>query len=318
MKREYGMKLKKEFINFSNKNRVTFGPAKRLASSIKCSGVITPVMVCECQDAKFEIITGHRRAEIFFGLDPAGELPCFNAAGLSEKERLEMAVCDNFAARLPNPVEIALSIDKLLKFYDSKTIIAKYFDMFGIQKSELQFKRYASLTALCDIAGGALAEGWLPFNAALQLAKYDVPAQELFVEMAAICRMGANISAEMAVNILESALERGESTMDILEFMGVRGALADDSLNSNEKTAVLRQRLLNIKRPEYESRLKYFHECVKNSAIAGISINQFPYFEKDELSISFQVRGAGDIDAKIAELEKLKKTILLKEFTDGN
>ncbi|HNY11230.1 MAG TPA: ParB N-terminal domain-containing protein [Candidatus Wallbacteria bacterium] len=309
------MKLKKDHINFSSKNRVTIGPCGYLAKSIKNCGVINPVIVCKGDDAKFEIIAGHRRAEIFFGIDASGDLPCFDAGALQEKERLEMAVSDNFTARRPNPVEIAVIIDKLSKFYSAKEIADRYFDMFGIQASEHQFKRYSSLISLCDMAKEALAEGWLPVNAALHIVKFDGRAQELFVEMTARCRMGANISTEMAENISEASMERGESAFEVLEYIGVHGALSDDSLNSNEKTALLRQRLLNIRRPEYESRLKYFHECVKNSGVTGISINQFPYFEKDELNISFSIRGRGDIELKIKELEKLKTTVLLKEFT---
>ncbi len=311
------MKLKKDAINFSNKNRVTLGPSRGLAASIKIMGVINPVIVCAGDNAKFDIIAGHRRAEIFFGIDSSGELPCIDAGPLSEEKQLEMAVCDNFASRVPNPLEIAVSIDKLSKFYEAKEIIKRFFEMFGVQASEHQFKRYASLISLCAIAREALTEGWLPLGAALDLAKFDGRAQELFVEMAALCRMGSNISAEMAVNIFEASRERGEGAFEVLEFIGVRGVLLDDSLNSNEKTALLRQRLLNIRRPEYESRLKYFHECLKNSGVTGISINQFPYFEKDELNLSFSVRGANDIDAKIKELEKLKKTALLKEFASG-
>jgi len=311
------MKLKKDRIDLSGRNRVTLGPAGGLAASIKIMGVINPVIVCAGDNGKFDIVAGHRRAEIFFGIDPSGELPCFDAGPLTGRQRLEMAVHDNFSARLPNPAEVALAIEKLSRFYSAKEIINGYFEMFGIQRSEHQFKRYSSLISLCAMAKEALAEGWLPLAAALDIAKFDGPAQELFVEMAAMCRMGANISAEMAANVFEASMERGESAFEVLEFIGVRGALLDDSLNSNEKTAVLRQRLLNIRRPEYESRLKYFHECVKNSSIAGLSMNQFPYFEKDELNISFSVRGARDIDMKIKELEKLKKTVLLKEFAPG-
>ena len=312
------MKLKKDGIDFSGKNRVTFGPCGVLAASIKSRGVINPVMVCESGGGKFDIVCGHRRAEIFFGMEASGELSCFNTGALQEKEQLETAICDNFTARGPNPVEISIAIGKLSKFYGSKEIIERYFEMFGIQRSEHQLKRYASLIALCDIAKEALAEGWLPLNAALHLVKFDARAQVLFVEMAAKCRMGSNISAEMAENVFEASMERGESAFEILEYIGVCGTLLDESLNSNEKTAFLRQRLLNIRRPEYESRLKYFHECVKNSGITGVSINQFPYFEKDELNLSFSVRGAADIDTKIKELEKLKSTMLLKEFTEGD
>jgi ParB family transcriptional regulator, chromosome partitioning protein len=83
-----------------------------LAESIKIHGVIQPITVREKNKGKFEIISGERRfrAAKQTGLD---KIPCF-IRDVDDQRSLEMALIENIQRENLNPIEIALSYERMI------------------------------------------------------------------------------------------------------------------------------------------------------------------------------------------------------------
>jgi len=315
-------------IDFSDeRNRITLGDAGGfLKKSIRELGIINPPLVAENGAGGFRIICGFRRvmcARAESGHEPGSGVPdvlitCALARGFSEADEIAASVEDNAASRRLGPVEISSAIAGLSKYFDKKFIIEKYFDSFGIQKSEFAFARYLEIASLSDAARDAVASGKLPMQAASFLVEFSRKRQEDFMRLASDCRMGANLLTEMAKNIFEISRQRRVAIDSIFETIGLENVISDDKLNSNEKSGLLRERVLDLKFPEYRSRLGAFQESVKKLGCAGvISVNPFPYFEKDEINVSFTIKNASEVKKRIGDIRKFENSDLIKEFV-GN
>jgi ParB family chromosome partitioning protein len=85
---------------------------KELAGSISMHGVIQPITVREVKDGKFEIISGERRyrASILAGVE---KIPAF-IRDVDDQRSLEMALIENIQRENLNPIEIALSYQRMI------------------------------------------------------------------------------------------------------------------------------------------------------------------------------------------------------------
>jgi len=83
-----------------------------LASSIKAHGIIQPITVREITSGKFEIIAGERRfrAAKLAGLE---KIPAF-IRDVDDQRSLEMALIENVQRENLNPIEIALSFQRMV------------------------------------------------------------------------------------------------------------------------------------------------------------------------------------------------------------
>ncbi|MDC0249270.1 ParB/RepB/Spo0J family partition protein [Flavobacteriales bacterium] len=94
--------------------RITFAEDKihELASSIENLGVIQPITVRKLKDKKYQIISGERR---FRAAQLIGRktIPAFVRVA-NDQEMLEMALVENIQRENLNPIEIALSYQRLI------------------------------------------------------------------------------------------------------------------------------------------------------------------------------------------------------------
>lgn len=94
--------------------RIEFNPEKlhELATSIEQLGIIQPITVRKLQENKYQIISGERRfrASQLAGLN---KIPAFVRIA-NDQEMLEMALVENIQREDLNPIEIALSYQRLI------------------------------------------------------------------------------------------------------------------------------------------------------------------------------------------------------------
>jgi len=94
--------------------RVTFDQEKlhELASSIEKLGIIQPITVRKLKNTKYQLISGERRfrASQLIGLKT---IPAFIRVA-NDQEMLEMALVENIQRENLNPIEVALSYQRLI------------------------------------------------------------------------------------------------------------------------------------------------------------------------------------------------------------
>ena len=116
-----------------------------LCASIKQYGVIQPITVRNIAHSKYELISGERRlqASILAGIQ---EIPVF-IKNINDNQMLEVALVENIQRQDLDPIEIALSLNQLIKEYNIKQ------DTLGkrIGKSRSTISNYIRLLKLDPI-----------------------------------------------------------------------------------------------------------------------------------------------------------------------
>jgi len=96
--------------------RLDFNPdaLEELKLSILQKGVIQPITVRRAEDQMYELISGERRlrAVVDAGLE---EIPAYILNVTSSEEMLELALIENLQREHLNPIEIAMSYQRLIK-----------------------------------------------------------------------------------------------------------------------------------------------------------------------------------------------------------
>jgi len=295
--------------------RISCGdPSDAFVSSVKENGIICPPIVYE-SGGKYKIICGFKRMASLLKIR-AVEADCLVFKSASPLERLRMNIFENVSSRALNAVEISRALNKLLAFIDKKDIIDNYCEVIGLKKSEFLYNKYIKFNLLIFEIKSLIAAGRLPIAAAFSLSGYSAQEQEVFVKIIEATKMGSNLISEAAELLFELSMQYGMAICDIYDKIEISSILNDEKRNSNEKTALVRARLLKMKRPMYEERLERFEKMAAAISKNKISINPFSYFEKDEISVKFNIRNKKSLDGILDMLKELKESKLADEFLE--
>ena len=130
---------------FQPRTHIAKKELNELCASIKQYGVIQPITVRNIAHNKYELISGERRlqASILAGLQ---EIPVF-IKNINDNQMLEVALVENIQRQDLDPIEIALSLNQLIKEYNIKQ------DTLGkrIGKSRSTISNYIRLLKLDPI-----------------------------------------------------------------------------------------------------------------------------------------------------------------------
>lgn len=137
--------------------RTSFNEAtlKELASSIKELGVIQPITVRKIEFNKYQLVSGERRfrASKLIGLKT---IPAYIRIA-NDQETLEMALVENIQRQDLDPIEIALSYQRLLEEIDLTQ--EKLSDRIG--KNRTTISNYLRLLKLDPIIQTGMRDGFL-------------------------------------------------------------------------------------------------------------------------------------------------------------
>jgi ParB family chromosome partitioning protein len=146
-----------------------------LSLSIKELGIIQPITVRKLGKDKYQLISGERRlrASQAAGLD---EIPTYIRVA-NDQAMLEMALVENIQRRDLNPIEVALSYDRLVKECDLTQ------EELGnrVGKNRASTSNYLRLLKLPTEIQSALAKKEISFGHGRALAALDDEQVQLFI-----------------------------------------------------------------------------------------------------------------------------------------
>jgi len=98
---------------FNPRKEFEEGPLEELSASIKVHGLVQPITVRPTKRSKYQLISGERRwrASQRAGLS---ELPAYIRVVDNDQEMLEMALIENIQRENLNPIEIAITYQRLM------------------------------------------------------------------------------------------------------------------------------------------------------------------------------------------------------------
>ena len=165
----YELSLDKIFVN-PNQPRTNFDSNEidNLAVSIKELGIIQPITVRKVNENKYEIISGERRfrASKIANLD---SIPCYIKAVENDTDLLKMSLVENVQRVDLDPIEIALTYERLINEYNLNIdIISKL-----VGKDRSTVSNYVRLLKLDPIIQSGIRDGFLSMGHGRALINID-------------------------------------------------------------------------------------------------------------------------------------------------
>ena len=165
----FELSLDKIFVN-PNQPRTNFDSNEidNLAVSIKELGIIQPITVRKVNENKYEIISGERRyrASKIANLD---SIPCYIKAIENDTELLKMSLVENLQRVDLDPIEIALTYERLINEYNLNIdIISKL-----VGKDRSTVSNYVRLLKLDPIVQSGIRDGFLSMGHGRALINID-------------------------------------------------------------------------------------------------------------------------------------------------
>ena len=165
----FELSLDKIFVN-PNQPRTNFDSNEidNLAVSIKELGIIQPITVRKVNENKYEIISGERRyrASKIAKLD---SIPCYIKAVENDTDLLKMSLVENVQRVDLDPIEIALTYERLINEYNLNIdIISKL-----VGKDRSTVSNYVRLLKLDPIIQSGIRDGFLSMGHGRALINID-------------------------------------------------------------------------------------------------------------------------------------------------
>jgi ParB family chromosome partitioning protein len=165
----FELSLDKIFVN-PNQPRTNFDSNEidNLAVSIKELGIIQPITVRKVNENKYEIISGERRyrASKIAKLD---SIPCYIKAVENDTDLLKMSLVENLQRVDLDPIEIALTYERIKKEYNLNIdIISKL-----VGKDRSTVSNYVRLLKLDPIIQSGIRDGFLSMGHGRALINID-------------------------------------------------------------------------------------------------------------------------------------------------
>ena len=165
----FELSLDKIFVN-PNQPRTNFDSNEidNLAVSIKELGIIQPITVRRVNENKYEIISGERRyrASKIANLD---SIPCYIKAVENDTDLLKMSLVENLQRVDLDPIEIALTYERLINEYNLNIdIISKL-----VGKDRSTVSNYVRLLKLDPIIQSGIRDGFLSMGHGRALINID-------------------------------------------------------------------------------------------------------------------------------------------------
>ena len=165
----FKLSLDKIFVN-PNQPRTNFDSNEidNLAVSIKELGIIQPITVRKVNENKYEIISGERRyrASKIANLD---SIPCYIKAVKNDTDLLKMSLVENVQRVDLDPIEIALTYERLINEYNLNIDIISRL----VGKDRSTVSNYIRLLKLDPIIQSGIRDGFLSMGHGRALINID-------------------------------------------------------------------------------------------------------------------------------------------------
>lgn len=164
-----------EVNNYQPRNHFDEEALKELSESIKIQGIIQPITVRKLSEGKYQLISGERRlrASKLAGLK---NIPAYIRTA-NDQQMLEMALIENIQRENLNPIEIAISYQRMISECNLKQ--EELGDRVGKNRSTVT--NYVRLLKLPPDVQVALRDNTISMGHARAIITLDAPEKQLYV-----------------------------------------------------------------------------------------------------------------------------------------
>jgi ParB family chromosome partitioning protein len=291
-------------INLADERfRTSFHPdLSRLILSIKKVGLLSPPLVCRGAQG-FVLVSGWKRVLACRELG----LSAIGALVTEKKDDLRLfllGLYENLATREIGTAEKAEIVSKLLKFgVDKKALLRDYLQLLSLPATAAHLEVLLGLSRADTTVREFIEKKELPLALVQSLLRFKPVEQNLLLPL--LRPLGQNKQKEIIEGFREISRRDEVSLQEVLRGTEMRQALGSGNLSPLQKAEKVRSILRRKRYPELSSWQEAFASTLRRVRWPrSMAIQPSPYFEGEDISVSFRFRNEAEFKAGLKKLEE--------------
>jgi len=286
---------------------ITYGPLPdKLILSIQAIGLLQKPLLQRKKGGLLRIICGSRRLAVCkqLGNEP---LSCeVLRSSLSPEKCLRLAIYDNIAQRVLNPVEKSLTLTKMAEYLDQAELIQEFMPLMDMEPSVALFSRYMKLLHLEEVILTAIAKGTLHERIGFVLSPLEKRDRLALFHLFEELPFSVSVQKEIVETVVEIAHRDKLTPAQVLageEVSDLRGA---HKRPARQRAQEIRQQLLARKAPRLTSRkVRFAKEVGELGLPGGVRLVPPPYFEGPRWSLECTFKRAEELATRLRQVAEL-------------
>jgi ParB family chromosome partitioning protein len=230
----------------------------------------------------------------------------------------ELAVLDRLAQNRPlNPLETATILHRLLdEMQQSRQVIVQtWLPLLGYGKNPHVLEVYLPFYDLDPRSREELAQDRLSIDFAQLLLKKNVSERQLLLDVVHTLRLGKNRQKEFLLLLEDVSRIEHIDLATLLQQESLRTILQDSQITPSQKADRFKVELWSRRYPVYTNARQRFNEILTQADWpAALHVQPSPFFNSEEISISFSFRSTAEYRALVDELERLHKSGAIEQL----
>jgi len=279
------------------------GPADELVASIDAAGLINPPVVTT-RKGRSVVVCGWKRIVACQKLGIKA-IPVFVSSEESDLELFKNPVYENVSFRELKTFEKAGILKKLQQFGEkNEDLIRRFLPLLKIPATRRYLDLFLELAQLERELQETLESKGTALTVLEWLLKYS-PQERAFL-LPILLPLGQNKQKELLIQLFEIAQKQGIPPQKILLGSLYQGTLQDDKLSPLQKADRILNGIRAQRNPVFTHWMRTFEAALKAINLEkGVIINPIPFFEGEELNLSFGFKNPEEFLEKLSELAKL-------------
>jgi len=260
---------------------ITYGPLPdRLRRSIQAVGLLQIPLLQARPHGRFRIVSGSRRLLVCreLGLEP---ITCqILGESLSPEDCLRLAVYDNVATRVLNPVERSLVLAKTLASFPQPQVIGEFMPLLDLEPSIKLLSRYLELQRLEKDMLDALADGRLCERTASALLRLEPTDRRALFALFGEFSFSVSVQEEIIELAMEIGRREGMAPAEVLKADTIEALRREQRRPARHRAEEVRRYLQGRRTPRLTARWERFLKETRELGLpSGVRLVPPRYFE---------------------------------------
>ena len=308
------MKLALDRIDRSDERfRVShFYDLDKMVKSIRKIGLIYPPILAK-KNGRYIIVTGWKRISACKELS-FKEIPVFILREMQDLSLFLIAFYENWTSRAFSVMEKAEILFKLGALgMKEEDVIRHFLPLLKLPPTRQILDEYRSISTLSQEIKVFVEKEEMPYSSLKQLVNFSSEEQKMMLPL--ILNLGQNKQKEIMENLREISSRDSVSVKRILEADEIQKIFLSEQLSSIQKTEKFRLYLKKRRYPEFTEWQDSFRKAVRKiQGKENISIEPYPFWEDNEISVKFSFRSRDELIKKLSLLNDQESWARLFKF----
>ncbi len=278
-------------------------PSERMMVSLREIGLLQPPLV-QKRGGRNLLVSGWKRILACRALS-LSPIEVMAAERKNDLAVFLLGFFENLATRDFPFVEKAEIAFRLKKFGEpEERLIAFYLPLLGIHPTASHLRGLLSLSRFERAEKDRIAAIDIHPKSIERLLEFRSEERALVLPL--LAPLSHNSQKELLEDLFEVTRRDDETVKDFLESEEIRGILESDRLSPLQKSEKSREALRKKRYPVFSRWSESFESSARKLPWPnGVRVKPSPFFEEDQLSLTFRFKTKKDFQAGLAKLQKL-------------